>query len=194
MIETLTACSCSKQSRCCIATCKWCCCSFSLQSCHALHNAKVTVWHGACQRCFTTCFPTYILCFQVLCRLNCGSITSCVFSEQIKDLGVKAGIVLNPATPLETIQHVIPSVDLILLMSGKLLLTPALCTTLTILLQVVHYIHCNFSCAFITHILHLQLCCAIVLWLVKTKLCHSVDLLWSLQSQSATTVSFVTPW
>lgn len=42
-----------------------------------------------------------------------------VSCEQIKDLGVKAGIVLNPATPLETIQHVIPSVDLILLMSGK---------------------------------------------------------------------------
>lgn len=37
--------------------------------------------------------------------------------QQIKDLGVKAGIVLNPATPLETIQHVIPAVDLILLMS-----------------------------------------------------------------------------
>lgn len=38
---------------------------------------------------------------------------------QIKDLGVKAGVVLNPATPLESIQHVIPQVDLILLMSGE---------------------------------------------------------------------------
>ena len=38
---------------------------------------------------------------------------------QIKDLGVKAGVVLNPATPLETIQHVITQVDLILLMSGE---------------------------------------------------------------------------
>ena len=40
---------------------------------------------------------------------------------QIKDLGVKAGVVLNPATPIESIQHVITQVDLILLMSGKLL-------------------------------------------------------------------------
>ena len=39
---------------------------------------------------------------------------------QIKDLGVKAGVVLNPATPIEAIQHVITQVDLILLMSGKL--------------------------------------------------------------------------
>ncbi|DBA82966.1 TPA: hypothetical protein ACH3X1_006745 [Trebouxia sp. C0004] len=37
--------------------------------------------------------------------------------NQIKDLGVKAGVVLNPATPIETIQHVITQVDLILLMS-----------------------------------------------------------------------------
>lgn len=38
---------------------------------------------------------------------------------QIKDLGVKAGVVLNPATPIESIQHVLTQVDLILLMSGK---------------------------------------------------------------------------
>lgn len=38
---------------------------------------------------------------------------------QIKDLGVKAGVVLNPATPLESIQHVLHQVDLILLMSGE---------------------------------------------------------------------------
>jgi ribulose-phosphate 3-epimerase len=37
--------------------------------------------------------------------------------NQIKDLGVKAGVVMNPATPLSTIEHVIPHVDLILLMS-----------------------------------------------------------------------------
>ena len=43
----------------------------------------------------------------------------CWLSVQIKDLGVKAGVVLNPATPIEAIQHVITQVDLILLMSGK---------------------------------------------------------------------------
>ena len=37
---------------------------------------------------------------------------------QIKDLGVKAGVVLNPVTSLSMIEHVIPHVDLILLMSG----------------------------------------------------------------------------
>lgn len=37
--------------------------------------------------------------------------------QQIKALGVKAGVVLNPATPIETIQHVIEDVDLVLLMS-----------------------------------------------------------------------------
>lgn len=35
----------------------------------------------------------------------------------IKDNGVKAGIVLNPATPVDTIQHVIDDVDLVLLMT-----------------------------------------------------------------------------
>lgn len=32
---------------------------------------------------------------------------------------MKAGVVLNPATPLESIQHVLHQVDLILLMSGE---------------------------------------------------------------------------
>lgn len=36
---------------------------------------------------------------------------------QIKDLGCKAGVVLNPATPLETIEYVLNDVDLVLLMS-----------------------------------------------------------------------------
>lgn len=36
---------------------------------------------------------------------------------QIKDLGCKAGVVLNPATPLSTIEHVISATDLILMMS-----------------------------------------------------------------------------
>jgi ribulose-phosphate 3-epimerase len=35
----------------------------------------------------------------------------------IKSLGVKAGVVLNPATPVETIQHVIADIDMVLLMS-----------------------------------------------------------------------------
>jgi ribulose-phosphate 3-epimerase len=36
---------------------------------------------------------------------------------QIKDLGCKAGIVLNPATPLSSIEYVIDECDLILVMS-----------------------------------------------------------------------------
>ncbi|MBD3106773.1 ribulose-phosphate 3-epimerase [Bacillus sp. AGMB 02131] len=35
----------------------------------------------------------------------------------IKSLGVKAGVVLNPATPVYTIQHIIKHVDMVLLMS-----------------------------------------------------------------------------
>ncbi|MBA4538099.1 ribulose-phosphate 3-epimerase [Bacillus aquiflavi] len=35
----------------------------------------------------------------------------------IKSFGVKAGVVLNPATPVESIQHMIEDVDLVLLMS-----------------------------------------------------------------------------
>lgn len=35
----------------------------------------------------------------------------------IKSFGVKAGIVLNPATPVETIQHVLSDVDMVLLMT-----------------------------------------------------------------------------
>ena len=35
----------------------------------------------------------------------------------IKSLGVKAGVVLNPATPVNTIQHVIKEIDMVLLMS-----------------------------------------------------------------------------
>ncbi|WP_066365071.1 ribulose-phosphate 3-epimerase [Neobacillus fumarioli] len=37
--------------------------------------------------------------------------------QKIKSLGVKAGVVLNPATPVDTIQHIIKDVDLVLLMS-----------------------------------------------------------------------------
>lgn len=37
--------------------------------------------------------------------------------HQIKDTGAKAGISLNPATPIETIQHILPKLDMVLLMS-----------------------------------------------------------------------------
>jgi ribulose-phosphate 3-epimerase len=37
--------------------------------------------------------------------------------HHIKSFGVKAGVVLNPATPVETIQHIIGDVDMVLLMS-----------------------------------------------------------------------------
>lgn len=35
----------------------------------------------------------------------------------IKEQGAKAGVVLNPATPIETIQHVLPDCDLVLFMT-----------------------------------------------------------------------------
>ncbi|MBA0674257.1 hypothetical protein Goari_015865, partial [Gossypium aridum] len=35
----------------------------------------------------------------------------------IKDLGAKAGVVLNPATPLTTIEYVLDVIDLVLIMS-----------------------------------------------------------------------------
>ncbi|OIJ17788.1 ribulose-phosphate 3-epimerase [Anaerobacillus alkalidiazotrophicus] len=35
----------------------------------------------------------------------------------IKENGVKAGVVLNPATPVDTIQHIIDDVDMVLLMT-----------------------------------------------------------------------------
>lgn len=37
--------------------------------------------------------------------------------QQIKELGVKAGVTLNPATSLATLQEVLPDVDLVLIMS-----------------------------------------------------------------------------
>lgn len=37
--------------------------------------------------------------------------------QLIKQAGCQAGLVLNPATPLETIKHVLPSLDMVLLMS-----------------------------------------------------------------------------
>jgi ribulose-phosphate 3-epimerase len=37
--------------------------------------------------------------------------------QQIKDLGCKAGVTLNPATPLSTLAEILPDVDLVLLLS-----------------------------------------------------------------------------
>lgn len=37
--------------------------------------------------------------------------------QNIKSFGVKAGVVLNPATPVESIQHIIGDIDMVLLMS-----------------------------------------------------------------------------
>ena len=37
--------------------------------------------------------------------------------QQIKEAGVKAGVTLNPATPLVTLEEILPDVDLVLIMS-----------------------------------------------------------------------------
>lgn len=37
--------------------------------------------------------------------------------QQIKELGVKAGVTLNPATPLVTLEEILPEVDSVLIMS-----------------------------------------------------------------------------
>jgi ribulose-phosphate 3-epimerase len=37
--------------------------------------------------------------------------------QQIQELGVKAGVTLNPATPLISLQEILPDVDLVLIMS-----------------------------------------------------------------------------
>lgn len=37
--------------------------------------------------------------------------------QQIKELGLKAGVTLNPATPLTTLEEILPDVDLVLIMS-----------------------------------------------------------------------------
>jgi len=37
--------------------------------------------------------------------------------QHIKELGVKAGVTLNPGTPLNTLEEIIPDVDLVLIMS-----------------------------------------------------------------------------
>ncbi len=35
----------------------------------------------------------------------------------IKDLGIKAGVALNPATPVTTLEHILPDLDMVLIMS-----------------------------------------------------------------------------
>ena len=37
--------------------------------------------------------------------------------QQIKELGVRAGVTLNPATPLSSLEEILPDVDLVLVMS-----------------------------------------------------------------------------
>jgi ribulose-phosphate 3-epimerase len=37
--------------------------------------------------------------------------------QHIKSFGIKAGVVLNPATPVDSIQHIIGDIDMVLLMS-----------------------------------------------------------------------------
>ncbi|CAH2713305.1 MULTISPECIES: ribulose-phosphate 3-epimerase [Neobacillus] len=37
--------------------------------------------------------------------------------QNIKSFGIKAGVVLNPATPVESIQHIVGDIDMVLLMS-----------------------------------------------------------------------------
>ncbi len=37
--------------------------------------------------------------------------------QQIRELGVRAGVALNPATPLEAVEHLLPELDQVLLMS-----------------------------------------------------------------------------
>lgn len=37
--------------------------------------------------------------------------------QQIKELGLKAGVTLNPATPLASLEEILPEVDLVLIMS-----------------------------------------------------------------------------
>ncbi|EGT4048625.1 ribulose-phosphate 3-epimerase [Clostridioides difficile] len=37
--------------------------------------------------------------------------------QNIKSHGIKAGVVLNPATPVDTVKHVLPDLDMVLLMS-----------------------------------------------------------------------------
>jgi ribulose-phosphate 3-epimerase len=47
------------------------------------------------------------------CALTCDLL----HPTQIKDLGVKAGVVLNPGTSLSQIEEVLDEVDLVLIMS-----------------------------------------------------------------------------
>ena len=39
--------------------------------------------------------------------------------QNIKSMGIKAGVSINPATPVSTLECILPDVDLVLIMSGK---------------------------------------------------------------------------
>lgn len=73
--------------------------------------------HMSCRNCVSS---------GVVAHAALSSTASCCYHPssapppsmyQIKDLGCKAGVVLNPATPLEQIEYVLPIVDLVLIMS-----------------------------------------------------------------------------
>jgi ribulose-phosphate 3-epimerase len=49
--------------------------------------------------------------------LRLDACHACPGAVQIKDLGCKAGVVLNPGTSLSTIEYVLDQVDLVLIMS-----------------------------------------------------------------------------
>ncbi|MDQ7032092.1 MAG: ribulose-phosphate 3-epimerase [Desulfonauticus sp.] len=53
--------------------------------------------------------------------LLCFHVESCLHLEravsQVKDLGVQVGLALNPATPLSSIEYLLPQLDLVLIMS-----------------------------------------------------------------------------
>ena len=66
---------------------------------------------------------TLICCFELfpVPAVQCRSV--CASAVQIKDLGAKAGVVLNPGTSLDSIEYVLDIVDLVLIMSGVLFLS-----------------------------------------------------------------------
>lgn len=60
---------------------------------------------------FLAAKPTYLTVHEEACRHLHRALT------KIREGGVKPGVVLNPATPVELIEPVLPLVDLVLLMS-----------------------------------------------------------------------------
>ena len=60
---------------------------------------------------FVKCGADMIVVHAEACRHLHRTVT------RIKELGVKVGVALNPATPVETIQYVLPELDMVLIMS-----------------------------------------------------------------------------